>query len=419
MPPATSGSEPAILIIDDTPANVGVLVDYLEDRGFRVAVAQDGEEGLKRAQFVQPDLILLDVMMPGMDGFETCRRLKSIEKIKDIPVIFMTALADTNEKVTGFAVGGVDYVTKPFQIEEVLARINTHLALRKANRDLADALEKLRIAQNELVQKGKLAALGSLVAGIAHELNTPIGNSLIVASTLVDQTRQLAEGYHDGLKRSVLEHYMSDADQATDMMLRNLNRAANLLASFKQVAVDQTSSQRRAFSLSEVVAEIMTTLWPSFKKTAFKVEQDIPDGILMDSYPGPLGQVLTNLVNNALLHGFEGRTTGLISISALQPEGGWVDLAVHDDGVGIPAENLDRIFDPFFTTKLGAGGSGLGLNIVDNLVSGVLGGRIRVQSELGIGTTFTLSLPLTAPLHAEENAAREARNGNSGAPKMV
>jgi len=185
--------------------------------------------------------------------------------------------------------------------------------------------------------------------------------------------------------------------------VRNLHRAADLVNSFKQVAIDQTSSQRRSFSLAEVVSEILLTLWPMIRKSPFNIEQSIPGDINFDSYPGPLGQVLTNLINNALLHGFEGRNQGTIMITARENDDGLIELAVSDDGVGIPASHLNRIFDPFFTTKLGAGGSGLGLNITHNVVTGVLGGRVRVQSAVGVGTTFTLILPKVAPHKQADN----------------
>ncbi|WP_420474159.1 PAS domain S-box protein [Noviherbaspirillum sp. ST9] len=298
-------------------------------------------------------------------------------------------------------------VTDKRRIENEIRELNATLEqrvverteeLQQANEELAATLETLNKAQEELVRSEKLAALGSLVAGIAHELNTPIGNSLMVASTLVDQTRILAQNYQENaLKRTMLEGYLGDAGTAGDILVRNLQRAADLVTGFKQVAVDQTSSQRRKFSVAEVVSEIMLTLWPTLKKTSFIVRQNIPDTMLMDSYPGPLGQVITNLVNNALLHGFDGRRSGTVSIDAAQTGDGWLELTVKDDGVGIPSANLNRIFDPFFTTKLGAGGSGLGLNITHNIVSGVLGGRIRVQSEVGVGSTFILNLPLVAP----------------------
>lgn len=311
-------------------------------------------------------------------------------------------------------------VTDKRRIENEIRELNATLEqrvierteeLQQANEELAFTLETLNKAQEELVRSEKLAALGSLVAGIAHELNTPIGNSLMVASTLVDQTKVLASGFrNNGLKRSTLDSYINDAGKAGDILVRNLHRAANLVNGFKQVAVDQTSSQRRKFSVAEVVSEIMLTMWPTLKKTSFVVMQSIPDSLVMDSYPGPLGQVITNLVNNALLHGFEGRQQGTVRITAETVSDEWLELTVKDDGVGIPAANIGRIFDPFFTTKLGAGGSGLGLNITHNIVTGILGGRIRVQSQPGVGTTFVLTLPLVAPQRQSEDETIRPRS---------
>lgn len=305
-------------------------------------------------------------------------------------------------------------VTEVHRIEQQILEANNTLeervaerteALHRANKELASTFETLHMAQEELVRSGKLAALGALVAGIAHELNTPIGNSLMVASTLADHTRAFVEGSRSGVKRSALDRYLDDAAQASEILVRNLYRAADLVTSFKQVAIDQTSSQRRRFTLGEVVAEIILTLSPSIVKTAIKIIQNVPANLTMDSYPGPLGQVLTNLINNALLHGFELRERGIISISARAAEDGWVELTVSDDGVGIAPANLERIFDPFFTTKLGAGGSGLGLNITHNIVTGVLGGRVRVQSERDHGTSFVIMLPVNAPIrHADSPA---------------
>ncbi|MEC4721065.1 PAS domain S-box protein [Noviherbaspirillum sp. CPCC 100848] len=311
-----------------------------------------------------------------------------------------------------FAIVAFVDMTYKHSIENEIRELNANLEqrvverteeLQQANLELASAVQTLNIAQEELVRSEKLAALGSLVAGVAHELNTPIGNSLMVASTLADQTRTFTSAYEaNGLKRSTLEAFIRDADRAGDILVRNLHRAANLVTGFKQVAVDQTSSQRREFSVAEAVSEIMLTLWPTLRKTSFVVKQDIPAALRMDSYPGPLGQVITNLVNNTLLHGFEGRQSGTVEISAEMAGDGWIEITVADDGVGIPQANLNRIFDPFFTTKLGAGGSGLGLNITHNIVTGILGGRIRVHSELGMGTTFVLSMPMIAPQRQSE-----------------
>jgi len=391
---------PTILIVDDSLSYLAALLDRLERHGFMIVLAQTAAEGLMRAEFAEPDLILLDVVMPGVDGFEACRRLKASKATRDIPVIFMTGLTDPKQKVSGFDAGGVDYITKPFQIEEVLARINTHLALRKANRELQDMVATLAKAREDLVRNEKLASLGAMVAGIAHELNTPIGNSLMAATTFEVQANDINSHMTQdgGITRKEFEYFIRNAQLTTEILNRNLNRAADIVTNFKQVAVDQTSSQRRSFLLSEVVAGNVLTMQPTIKRTPFVIQQRIPEDIMMESYPGPLGQVLTNLINNAILHGYDGRNVGLVDISASQNSQGWITLNVEDHGGGIQKSDLPHIFDPFFTTKLGVGGSGLGLHIVHNIVVEILGGSIDVVSELGGGTRFTLTLPISAPI---------------------
>jgi len=237
-----------------------------------------------------------------------------------------------------------------------------------------------------------------LVAGIAHEINTPIGNCLMVASTLADNLQLLSKIVTDGgsLKRSILEHDMIEFNAASEILLRNLRRAADLVSSFKQVAVDPASSQRRVFSLEKLISEVVRSLFPMFDKTGFTVTQQIQNEIMLDSYPEPLGQVVTQLISNAVLHGFEGRDAGIVSVSAQTSDDGLVELSISDNGIGIPPANLPRVFNPFFTTKLGVGGSGLGLHICHNIVTGILGGHIRAASEVGVGTMFTLILPTVA-----------------------
>ena len=269
-------------------------------------------------------------------------------------------------------------------------------ALSHKNAELSDALDTLKRAQKQLVESEKLASLGQLVAGVAHEINTPVGVGVTGASTLADETARLEALYRSGeMKRSDLERYVQHASTISRLLLSNMERAAMLTQSFKEVAIDQTSSERRAFRLDEYIREVLLNLNPILRKTSHQVEIDCPDSIIVDSYPGALSQILTNFVMNALLHAFDEGASGLmrIAVRELHPER--VELRFSDNGRGIAAEHLPKIFDPFFTTKRGHGGSGLGLSIIHNLASGALMGGISVDSALGAGTTFTLVFPRT------------------------
>ena len=281
---------------------------------------------------------------------------------------------------------------------ELESRVERRTAdLARANSELSAAMETLRMAQDELVRSEKLAALGNLVGGVAHELNTPIGNGVLAVSTVYDHVRDFRRRMESGLWRQSLEAFVDRIQRGSEIAMRNLQRANELLTSFKQVAVDQASAQRRQFLLSEVVDEILLTLQPTFKRTPFKLVCQIPADLMMDSYPGPLGQVLTNLLTNALNHGFEGRARGQVDITAERQGAEQVRLEVADDGLGIAPDILGRIFDPFVTSKLGRGGNGLGLHIVWNTVTGVLGGTISVDSAPERGTRFRIILPVVAP----------------------
>lgn len=267
--------------------------------------------------------------------------------------------------------------------------------------DNAHAYQQLQETQAQLVEREKLAALGSLVAGVAHELNTPLGNSLLIASAIEDNVHQIAEKIESGpVKRSDFKNFVDRCLEACTLLMRSLHTSANLVSSFKQVAVDQASAQARSFNLKKTTAEIIATMMNQVRLSEHQLQIDIPDNIDMYSYPGPYGQVLINLLQNSILHGFEGRKNGLMKISAQLISSDRVQIKFEDNGVGIRDENLHRIFEPFFTTKLGHGGSGLGLNVTYNIVSSLLGGHIRVESVIGEGTIFTMELPLNV---LEEN----------------
>ena len=397
-----------ILIVDDNATNLGVIADYLEDYGFEVMAVRDGLEALELVRYAPVDLILLDVMMPGIDGFETCRRLKANNKTKDIPVIFMTALNSLDDKVRGFEIGAVDYITKPIQQAEVLARITTHLrlqnltkswqkqtiALQEMNKELTKTLQDLQAAQKQLIEAEKMAALGGLVAGVAHEINTPLGVGVTAASTLDQETDLFVEACKTGLTRATLKDYIHTARQSSKLILSNLTRAADLVHSFKQVAVDQTTLEKRTFDLNTYLKAVLRSLGPPLSRYTVTIKGE--QMVQLHSYPGAFSQVITNLAMNSLTHAYEKGETGHLSFE-YKTDQSKVILTYSDDGCGIPPEHLSKIFDPFFTTARHQGGTGLGLHIVYNLITQKLGGTICCQSEVGQGTRFTLHLPLEAP----------------------
>lgn len=269
--------------------------------------------------------------------------------------------------------------------------------------DNANAYHCLQLTQAKLVEQEKLAALGSLVAGVAHELNTPLGNSLLAASAMQEMSEKFAEEIQTGkMRRSTLEDYAKKSDISASILMRNLSTAADLISSFKQIAVDRASDQRRQFSLLTVCEEVARTISNRIRREDHNLTIKLPGDIMLDSYPGPFGQVLTNLIVNAMVHGFEGRKQGQMQLEGRRLDDGHVLIIFSDNGLGIKEEHLGKIFDPFFTTRLGQGGSGLGLHISYNIITVVLGGSIKVKSKLGEGTSFEIVLPLLAP---KESAA--------------
>jgi signal transduction histidine kinase len=272
--------------------------------------------------------------------------------------------------------------------------------LEKGRRDEAEirtAYENLKQAQATLMQTEKLAALGGLVAGVAHEINTPVGITLTCASLLTDRTRQLSEQMAAGaLKKSDVQSFIDAARESAELIQINAERAAHLVQSFKQVAVDQTSEARREFDLAGYLDEVIASLKPKFKHTQVNVTVDCPDKIVLDSYPGALAQIVTNFLVNSLTHAYDDGQQGEIVVRA-RKVGSEIMLEFEDNGKGIAPDSLPHIFDPFFTTRRGAGGSGLGLHIVYNIVTGRLGGRLDVESKLKVGTRFTLHFPAVAP----------------------
>ncbi|QNM96604.1 response regulator [Chitinimonas koreensis] len=406
---------PMILIVDDTPTNLGVMVDSLEAQGFRALVAQSGVEALERARYVSPDLILLDVMMPGMDGFEVCRRLKQDEATRSIPVIFMTALADTDNTVAGLQAGAVDYVTKPFKMPELLARIDTQLAvqamqrqLQRRNAELHALNERLLLAQVQLEQADKLASIGQLAAGIAHEINNPISFVFANLGVLEDYVVQLFaliaayEAAESRLgappqraelarlrERIQLEFLKEDVPALLEQTLDGIGRVRQIVQDLRDFSHVDGNHDWQWADLHRGIDTTLNIIGRELKDKAELVKDygPIPE---VECLPSQLNQVVMNLATNAAQA--IGAERGRIVIrTGVAGEQVWLEIS--DNGTGIPEENLPRIFDPFFTTKPIGKGTGLGLSLSYGIVQKHRG-RIEVESVVGQGTTFRVMLPI-------------------------
>ena len=284
-------------------------------------------------------------------------------------------------------------------VSNALQSIQSMDRLERAVQERTAMLEQqnaaLQEAQSELVRQEKLASLGRLVAGVAHEINTPLGICVTATSHLVQELKLTREELAAGeMTQESLEQFLEIIDQSLRIMTTNTQRAAALVRSFKQVAVDQSSAAIRTFNLKAYLAEVLLSLQPHLKGKPVAVNVVCGDDVVLESFPGAVSQIVTNLVMNSLLHGFEGERAGAIDIGA-RLDGDTVVLDYADDGAGMDADTLGQLFDPFFTTRRGQGGSGLGAHIVYNLVTGPLGGTVKVESQPGAGLQYHMRFPRT------------------------
>jgi len=281
--------------------------------------------------------------------------------------------------------------------ENAIAKDQAEADLRASKERAEQALAELRDTQKNLIQAEKLAALGGLVAGIAHEVNNPVGISLTVASSFARRCEIFAtELRTPPLRRSSLDDFVATSRAAADQLVANLQRAGELIQSFKQVAVDRSHAERREFDLAEATDQIIASLRPVLKRKPLSLVVDVPQGISMNSYPGSYGQVLTNLFLNTVVHAFPDGRAGTLAVNARTVGADDVEITVADDGVGMAEEVRMRAFDPFFTTRRDHGGTGLGLHIIFNIVTQSLGGRLTMDSAPGRGTTFCFTIPRQA-----------------------
>ncbi len=296
------------------------------------------------------------------------------------------------------------HIAKQRETEHQFIQLNKELenkvnqrteALRESNQELLSTLETLHQYQGQLVESEKMASLGDMVAGVAHEVNTPIGLGVTSSSLLYDKLTEIKQAFENKtLRSSQLKRFLEEGNENLDIIMRNLKRAADLITSFKQVAVDQSSAEQRKFNFKDLLNEVILTLAPQLRNTPYQIKINCPDNLEIISKPGSLNQILMNLIVNSLIHGFENRDHGIISITVIDLNN-QIHIQYKDDGIGISPEIKNKIFDPFITTKRGAGGSGLGMHLVYNLVTQALGGTISFESELNQGVIFDIYFPYT------------------------
>ena len=298
-----------------------------------------------------------------------------------------------------------EYMEMQQQAEERHRKLNSSLeemvnerttALKDANRELIQALEKLHQFQRQIVQNEKMASLGDMVAGVAHEVNTPIGLGVTASTMMLDRLAVIQKGFDDKtLKASAMKRFIDESNENLNIIYRNLNRAAELISSFKQVAVDQSTENSRSFCVEQLVNEILLSLQPRLKKLNHNINVKCDPTLSVETKAGPINQILINLIMNSVIHGFEFMDAGTINIRAELVSDDKLKLVYSDDGKGIPPEIRKRIFDPFVTTKRGQGGSGLGMHLVYNLVTQALLGSITLTSEEGDGVEFVIIFPVS------------------------
>ncbi|HDN26452.1 MAG TPA: hybrid sensor histidine kinase/response regulator [Thioploca sp.] len=356
-----------LLIVDDVHTNLKLLMNFLRDLDFTVQVAQDGEDALEQVAYAMPDLILLDVMMPGIDGFETCRRLKANEETRNIPIIFMTALSETVDKVKGFEIGAVDYITKPVQQEEVLARVTAHLTLSQQQKMLENQTIELQQQNNELE---------AFAHTVAHDLKNPLNAVYGLTGLLIDDLDDLS-------KPKVLKH-LSTIEQAS-LKMANIIDALLLLASARNEEV-----QMKTINMVEVVAGVQQRLEQMIGQYQGQIITPTTWPIAQGYAPW-IEEVWANYLSNGLKYG---GTPPHLELGATPDETGYIRFWVHDNGPGLDLEKQNHLFVPFSRiSQARIEGHGLGLSIVQRIVE-KCGGQVGIDSQVGHGSTFYFTLPV-------------------------
>ncbi|MBD2493981.1 hybrid sensor histidine kinase/response regulator [Nostoc sp. FACHB-280] len=422
--PPISNITGLVLIVDDTPSNLEVVSETLGDAGFDIAIATSGDRALQQIERRLPDLILLDVMMPGIDGFETCKRLKANERTRHIPIIFMTALSDGESKVKALELGAVDYIVKPFYEKEVLARVSTQLQLSQLTKNLAAQVAQkaaeLEASQLQLIQNEKMSALGNLISGVAHEINNPVSaivgnvnavqdylNDLLGIIDLYAQTfPQPGAEIEDELAVVDLDYLREDLPKLIRAMKDGGDRIKSISKSLRIFSRADSDSQQ-PFNIHEGIDSTILILKHRLKanehRPAITVISNYDNLPEVKCFPGQLNQVFMNILANAidaLEESNQGRkfediasNPNIITVKTFV-EDNYVIISISDNAHGMSEEVQEKIFDHLFTTKPVGKGTGLGLAIARQIVEKTHNGKLRCHSVIGKGTEFSIAIPI-------------------------
>jgi signal transduction histidine kinase len=424
-----------ILLVDDNPNNLKVLSEAIQGYGWKALIAIDGESAIEQAEYAPPDLIILDVMMPGgIDGFETCRRLKTNSITQNIPVIFMTALSDSVEKVKGLEIGAVDYITKPFQQEEVMARLRLHLKISHLTHNLEQkieertaalnqSLQQLQNTQLQLIQSEKMSTLGQLVAGIGHEINNPIGfisGNCVCIQEYIQNLLDLINLQQQRLPNPDLElaefieeidldYLADDIPKVLGSIQQGIDRLKDISLSLRTFARSDISSKVE-FQVHEGIDSTLMLLKHRLKDQGDRPKIDVVsqygDLPLIACYPGQLNQVFMNIIANAIdafedlyqnrseLGMADSLSFTISIITSVDIQQRTVTICIADNAFGMPQEVQNKIFEPSFTTKPVGKGTGLGLAISRQIIVDKHDGKINCVSTSGKGTNFNITLPI-------------------------
>lgn len=393
------------IIIDDDELVREIISDILVSNNYDIEVVENGHAALEK-NLHSFDVIICDMNMPEMNGIELIHILQK-ENI-DVPVVILTGNDEVKVAIEAMNSGAADYLLKDsniqntitISVERVLERHkikNENIRLmherEEAYIELKKALEESKRSQEQLIQSEKMASLGKLVADVAHEINTPIGIGVGASSHLAKMTDRIISAFNNKtMTKKDLQEYFDNAREYSEILQTNLKRTGDLIGSFKKISADQTSQKKRAFNVKSYLEEVILTLKPEIKKTKHSITLKCDDDIEIDSYPGGIAQIITNLLMNSLIHGYNPNDEGNIEID-VKSTNNTLSISYFDDGKGIDNDDINKIFEPFFTTRRGHGGTGLGLHIVYNIVHNTLKGSIRCESAKNEGTKFFINFP--------------------------